>query len=426
MSVRTLRSTKHDVRTDPRWYPVTRGLNRWVNRISGRNDLVVRVPKKAPAAAVFNTENASIDIRESTISRIDPTMSVIDLLAKYPEEMGTAVHETAHAAFSAGLNLPAMMHRYGRRHTSVFLLLEEGRCESHLWNRLGIAEQCALSMMVPRFVLTNLQDEEDEEEIDLTDIRMLVRLVGLLAARRHKGIVTDGQAKVAKIWALITTTLPNADEFEALAIKFAGTPLGYYSSNEEKLHEIVRQWMALEDALPKPQPDDSESEEGEGDEGKSEPGEGESGEGEPGEGTGGGPTEGDTEDDAEAGQPAGADESDEEGEAAVMAEGSESHNDPDDGIIGDDDEGVIGEEDAPDTGGEGDGALGEYNSIDPETIADVLSEVIEDLRESVPEAKKIHGSRLGEEVRAVHKASAKDHEQRRRDNKEALKKWRNK
>ena len=439
MSVRTMKTAKHDVRTDPRWYPVTRGLNSWVNRLAARNDLVVRVPKRAPAAAVFVAENGSVDIRESTIARIDPTMSAIDLLAKHPEECGVIVHETAHAAYST-MDLPRIARRYGARHTSVFLLLEEGRCESHLWPRLNPAEKAALSMMVPRFVLTNLKDDEDEDEADMTDPRLLVRLVGLLAARRHKGIVTDAQTKVGQAWTTLMGTLPDAEKFEALAVEFAETSVGYYSANEDTLHRIVRDWIALEDALPKPESsDEGESEDGD----ESEPGEAKSG-----EGSGGDKDESESEssdkdkgeDESESGDGG---EDEDESDGSGSGDGSEpepgegqgrgrgesdddtaSNDTPDDGIVGDDDQGVVGAGDQHDSDGEGDGALGEYNSIDPDTVASIVGEIVENLRESMPEAKKVHGSRLGVEVRAAHKATARDHEQRRRDNKAAITEWR--
>lgn len=416
--------------TDPKWYPVTRGLNRWLNKMARRNDLAVRVLRGnfgAPARYVPNV--AEIDFAESLLAKVDPTtVGAQDFVIKHPKIAGGAVHEAAHARWST-FDLPSIAKQYGPRHANTFALLEEGRCETQQWPDLTDTERDALSFMVLNLVLREILDAQDAEADDdapdydpMSDPRTLVRLVGLIAGRCETGIIDKSQVKVVALLDRLRDVLgEHFDTLWDLAVTFARSRNDdHYSDNVHTRvrHEVVRQWLAtVDDLLP---PDET---------GGSGSGKDESEEGESESGGGGGSSESDDKGDESESGGSGDDESsddgDEDGDGADgNADGDDESDDdgePGDTTPGDDDEGVEGDgENVIDGDDDGDASLGDYGGS---SVRKTIEDVFGDLAEAAEVAEKISGSRLRSRAGDIRTAVAADHRRRRELNKEAMRRW---
>lgn len=393
-------------KTDPKWYPTTQGLNRWINKMADRSDLTVRVLRHTSGApARFVPTEAEIDINEGLIAAIDPTIAGSpEFVCKHRAIAGACVHEACHARCSTLIDLNKIARRYGRRHTTVFQMLEEGRCETQSWPHLSGVEKLALQSMVLEIVLRDMEDENGETQA--IDMRGVVRLAGLLLARINTGIVDisapmGGRMNDALIEALGAEYATLYD----LAVRFSHITVGYWDHGEDELHAIVRKWIEVEDRIIPPD---------EGGDGGDEGGEpGEEGGDPGGEGKGKGKSEEKSEDESKSDSG--------EGDESSKGEGDEQGEDT---TPGSDDEGTVGDgsRDIAETDPASEAALGDYASgnVDSGTFADIFDAV----REAAEEAEKVSGSRLREEVVAIHRANAGSHADRRRKNAEAMKRWR--
>jgi len=389
--------------TDPKWYPTTQGLNRWLNRMAERRDITVRVLKHTSGApARFVPTSAEIDINEGLIARIDPRVAGSpDFIVKHRAIAGACIHEAAHARHST-MNLPGIAKVHGDRHTGVFAMLEEGRCETQQWPHLSELERDALQSMVLDIVLHDMQDEEGE--VRELNIGGCIRLVGLLAARIERGIVDITQPMAERLHkSLIDVLGADYTVLAEIAIEFSRVELGYYSSREDDLHDLVRQWIEVEDRL-NPQ-EDNESGEG-GDESGDESGEGGGGEG---EGT------------SKSKSKSKSDESSEDGEGEGEGNGDgDSKSEDGESPIGDDDDGTVGDGSHTQTESEGEAALGQYGST---KVDEALADIFDSIRDAAEEAERVSGSRLREHIVATHRATAASHAERRRKNAEYRKRW---
>lgn len=395
--------------TDPKWYPTTRGLNRWINRMARRTDLAVRVLKKTSGApARFVPREAEIDINEGLIAKIDPKVAgSAEFVIKHRAIAGACVHEACHARHST-MDLERIHRQYGARHSYVLTMLEEGRCETQQWDDLTDVEKIALQSMVLDIVLDDLVDE-DGNVPDFNDPRQTLRLLALVAARVNVGIIDTSLPKAKAIYdALVDQLAEHFGTFYDLAVRFSQISLGYYASNEDDLHKIVREWIAAQDEH-FPPPEDEGGDEGEdGDEGDGGSGKGE-GEAPPSDPQG-----------QDGGKSESSDESD-DGDADGSDDGDGDEEGEGDDRPGDDDEGEVGDGSNEITDGDGDPSLGQYGG---NHVGDnVLNDIFRQVGEAAIEAEKISGSRLKEKLVAVHKATAESHAERRRLNKEWKRKW---
>jgi len=421
--------------TDPRWYPTTQGLNRWVNRMADRSDLTVRVLKHTSGApARFVPAEAEIDINEGLIAAIDPTLAGSpEFVVKHRATAGACVHEACHARCSNNIDLAKIARIHGHRHVGVFSMLEEGRCETQTWPHLNGVERLALQSMVLDIVLRDMEDEEGNT-VPL-DMRAIIRLGGLLFARMNTGIVDISQPLSSRMHDALMGAL--GTDFAILydiAVRFSHTTVSWYDGGDAKMHDLVREWMAVEDRLlpkeegddkgekPKPKPKDEEGEDGEDGEPGGEPGEdgedGEPGDGDgdgepkqpgdkPGKGKGKGKSDDKGDESGEGG--------DDKGEGDGEGEEGELPGSDDDGTVGDGSN-TLDQNDA-----NGEGSLGDYASsnVDAGTFEDIFNSV----REAAEEAESISGSRLRQEVVAIHRATAAAHAERRKKNATAAKRW---
>lgn len=420
MSVRSHKHREHKVPpTDPKWYPVTRGLNRWLNKMARRKDLAVRVLRGnigAPARYVPNV--AEIDFSEALLSKVDPRdVGSEDFVIKYPFLAGGGVHEAAHARWST-FDIPTLHKAYGRRHAQTFMLLEEGRCETQQWDDLTESERDALRSLVLDLVLKDVLPD-DGSEPDFDDPRLVLRLMGLIAARARIGIIDTSQPKAARIMQHLRDALgEHFDTFNSLAVEFASTKNDDYYSRKNyvmTLNDVVSRWIAAEDAVIPPPEDGGED----GDSGE----DGESGDESDGKGKGKGKSQPDDSDSDSDGS--GGDSSDDEGDNDADADGDKGDGDGDedgeDTTPGDDDEGEAGDGSHTITDKDGDASLGDYASSNID--AGPLADLFDDLAEAAEEAEKVAGSRLKARAGDIRKATASDHRQRREYNKEAMKRW---
>ena len=304
------------------------------------------------------------------------------------------------------------------------MLLEEARCEVNNYDRLRPIEQAGLRACVLEIVLRDVNADD-------TEWQSAVRFVGLLAGRIHKGIVVGRHPTVEPLIDKVREVLDvYYQQFFDLAVEFAGIAWDPYSPAEEKMHDVVRRWMALEDSIP-PQDkgEDEGQDDGEGDESESEgqgQGQGDEGEDEPSDGSGEGQgqpgeDEGEGEGSGSGGQGEG--EGEAEGEAAPNA--GEAGGDP----SGDGDRGVEGDgtndEVIEVTEHEGQDVLGNYNHADYETVEN-LSDFIRDLAEAAEDMKQeVMRTEIGPALRVEHRATQEAHKQRRQRNKDAARLWNN-
>lgn len=419
MSTRSNRERGYKAaKTDPRWYPTTQGLNRWLNRMAERSDLTVRVLKHTSGApARFVPTEAEIDINEGLIARIDPIIAGSpEFVVKHRSIAGACVHEAAHARHSTRINLPKIAKTHGDRHAATFAMLEEGRCETQQWPYLNGVERLALQSMVLEIVLRDMQDEEGV--IPEMNMASVIRLCGLLSARIDAGIVDISQPMGQRMHdALLDALGSDFAPLYDIAVRFSKIPVGYYDDGLERLNELTTKWMAIEDRLLPPDEGGGEGE-GEGDEGEGE-----------GTGTGKSKSKDKSKDKSESDGESGGDGEDGDGDSDEGEGDSKPGPDGDgeeesDSKPGDDDEGEVG--DGSNTLSENDAAgeasLGDYASsnVDGGTFADIFEAV----RDAAEEAEHVSGSRLREEVVAIHRADAAAHAERRRKNAEAAKRWR--
>jgi hypothetical protein len=399
--------------TDEKWLPTTRGLNRWINRMADRADLAVRVLKHTSGApARFVPTEAEIDINEGLIARIDPLIAGSpDFIIKHRAIAGACIHESAHARYSK-MDLPKIGRRFGHRHTETFAMLEEGRCESKQWPNLSAVEKLALQSMVLEIVLRDMEDEDGNVNIS-DDIRALIRLTGLLAARMENGIVDITQPVAARLHDHLVEGLgANYAALYKIAVEFSTINIGWYESGEDRMHELVREWMEIEDSILPPD-EGGDSGEGEGE-----------GEGEGGSGEGEGSDEGD-ESGESGGKSKSKGEGDSEGESAGSSEGDGESKSDKKPSVGDDDEGKVGDGSKTleqNDGTDSEGSLGQYASSNAD--GGPLEDIFDAIREAAEEAEHVSGSRLKEQVTVIHRATAAAHAERRRRNQEAMKKWR--
>lgn len=451
MSTRSSRErTQGNLVTNPKYYPHTQGITRLLNRIirkagggsHRRDSIAVRVLDgiQGGAPARFVASSMEIDIQQSLLDRVDPlTVGTGDFVAKHPATAGACIHEAAHANFST-ISLDKTAKTYGGRHTEVMLLLEEGRIETQIWPHLLPLEQEALRSMVLDIVLQDLHSEDGEE---LKGKRLAVRLLALIAARMKAGIINaDDSPKVGAIRDEIARVLGDDwyARFAKVALDFAQIQINYWSDDEKEIHERVREWMALEDECLKDEPKEPGKEgkpgkkgkgpEGEGPEGK--PGkEGESKEGDGKGGKGGKP--------GKEGDGAGKDKKDgKSDESGTGEEKSESESkdgekkdgesgkgkSSDDDLPGDDDEGKVGDGSQHLKDEDGGAALGGYASghLDGD-LFDNLEELVKEINVAAEEVEKISGSRIKDQLIAVHRADAKTTAERRRRKVEAKRLW---
>lgn len=424
MSTRSHEQKKrHGVpKTDPKWYPTTQGLNRWLNRMADRSDLTVRVLKHTSGApARFVPSEAEIDINEGLISRIDPIIAGSpEFVVKHRAIAGACVHEGAHARHSQRINLPHIAKTMGDRHAGTFAMLEEGRCETQQWPHLNGVERLALQSMVLDIVLRDMED--DEGTVREMDMRGVVRLAGLLLARIDAGIVDISQPMGERMNNALMDAL--GTDYAALydiAVRFSKISVGWYDESLDRLNRLTQEWMAIEDRIiPPDEGGDSGEGEGEGEGEGSGEGSGESPKPPKGKGKG----KGKSDDESDKGDDGKSDKSGEgEGEGGGKSKG-EGEDESDGPMPGDDDEGTVGDgsKTLKQSDEAGEASLGDYASsnVDGGTFADIF----ESVREAAEEAEHISGSRLREEVVAIHRADASAHAERRRRNAEAAKRWR--
>lgn len=417
MSTRSLKDREGRVPlTDPRWYPTTQGLNRWLNKMADRRDLTVRVLKKTSGApARFVPTSAEIDINEGLIARIDPREAGSpDFVIKHRAIAGACVHEAAHARHST-MNLPGIAKAHGDRHTGVFAMLEEGRCETQQWPHLSEIERAALQSMVLDIVLRDMEDDEgNTRELDIAGC---IRLTGLLAARMERGIVDITQPMGGRLHRALGDVL--GEDYAVLAdiaVDFSNVSLNDYwdrTNSEETLHELVRRWIEVEDRILPPSEDEGgEGGEGEGDEGT-------------GTGTGTGPKgKSESDESSDSGSGSGDDEADGSDSESGKSEGAGDSGEPGTSV-GDDDEGTVGDGSHTQTESEGEASLGQYGStnVDAGTLEDIFESIREAIRDAAEEAEHVSGSRLREQLVATHRATAAAHAERRRRNSEYKKRW---
>jgi hypothetical protein len=368
-----------------------------------------------------------VDVNEALISSIDPKIAGSpEFIVKHRAIAGAVVHEAAHARFSTRIDLPKISKTYGARHAATLAMLEEGRCEAQQWEHLSGVEQLALQSMVLEIVLRDMQN--DEGETPEMNIQSVVRLMGLIAARIDKGIVDITQPMGKRMAdALLDVLGADYGVLYDIAVRFAGHSVSWYSGGDEDLHKCVAEWIAIEDRL-FPEPEGEGQQEGEG--------EGEGGEGE-GEGSGkskskskGKSSKGedkDKSDDKEEGDGSGAgdksdDESDKDGDGDGDGKGEGEDGEDAESLPGEDDDGTVGDGSHtldPDLPGEA--SLGDYASSNVD--AGQFEDLFNAIRDAADEAGKVGGSRLREEVVAIHKATAASHADRRRKNAAAMSRW---
>lgn len=437
MSIRShSRAMRGANKTDPKWYPTTQGLHRWLNRMAERQDLTVRVLKRTDGApARFIPAVAEIDISEALISQIDPIIAGSpEFVVKHRAVAGACVHEAAHARHSTRIDLSKIQRQHGARHAAVFAMLEEGRCETQQWPNLNGVERLALQSMVLEIVLRDIQDEDGK--VPPLDIRVILRLTGLLSARIEVGIVDVNQPQGKRMHDALMGAL--GVEFASLydiAVRFSNVGLDWYGDGEDRLHSLVREWIAVEDTLIPPADEDGsggeDGEEGDEDsEGESQGGSGKGKSKPEGSGDPGDSGDADGEDEDSEGEGDGGSKPEDGGESEDDKGAGDKGIGDDDGteddIPGDDDEGTVGDgSNILDPSDEGDAALGEYASSSvEEDAADVFRDIFDAVRDAAEEAESISGSRLREALVPIHRANASAHAERRRRNAEAAKRWR--
>ena len=466
MSISTLSGREGVVLTDPKFLPFTMGMTKWVNTMAGRKDLSVRVLSKTSGApARFLHARASVDINEKMLAGLDPAIvGSQEFVALYPAKAGLMVHETAgHARNSYLLNLDTIMRKYGNHHTNVFKLLEEGRCERQGQPYMTRVELFALRSAVLDILLDDLREETADEQVANSPGTLILHTLGLVAARADGGILDVTQPKAAKVLDGLETGMGVRwyKTFTDLAVEFSKQKVGPWDSDEPTMHELTKEWVkAEEEFLDKvKQPNDTttctfpgipptgtgKGEEGEQGEQEGEPTEGTStggskskpGEGEPESGTGSGkdqteteqdpagesgtePSESGDEQDGEQGDgDGGASESDSPGTEDQDGKGGEQPGEDDEGTPGDGS--FVLTQDMTD-GSEGEASLGEYAG--GTSLEDAYRELLKDLGVASEEAHNVGGHRLGIELKAIHKANALEHKDRRERNKAAAKLWR--
>ena len=442
MSTRAiLRGRQGRVVTDPKYYQYTSALGRKANRLirkcgaTHRDGIVVRVLDSIPggAPARFVDGIREIDFDAKLLDRVDPLIvGTPEGACKHPKLEGAGLHEIAHAIFST-MNLERMVKKYGDYHTMWFLVLEEGRCESCLWPNLESYDKLALRSMILDLVLEDLS-EEDKEGKAMEGKMLAIRLHGLTAGRIANGVLDITHPKIERIVSSLKKELGEEayEKFRVVAVTFSNLTLSYWES-EDRLHEVVEEWLdLLKEEMKDEDPGTEEGPEGgcvlpgtpptEGKDGKEGDGEGKgekTGKKKKGESKGGSKKGEDKEGEGKNGGK-------EEGKNDGSKDGA---GEPKDYTVGDDDEGRVGDgSQKSDPDKEGGAALGGYASSH---IADnALGDLLGDLKKLVEEARNeeshIAGSRLKEELVAVHRADAGQHRSRRQRKEAARRVWKNK
>ena len=281
MSTRTIQGRPLEV-TDRKYYPVTSALWPQVNKMAGRTDLGMKVLEKIPAPALFDPMSADIVLNKALIAHLDPMLVASpDFAKKQPSLFGALVHESSHANQSR-MDLASIARRFGIRHHQTFMLLEEARCEVNNYDNLRPLEQAGLRACVLEIVLRDVDPDD-------TEWQSAVRFVGLLAGRIEKGIVSKRHPLIESLIDKVRDLLGiYFQHFYDLAVEFSRLPWEKWSDHEEKMHDVVRRWIALEDSIPpEDKGEDEADQDGEGDEGEGEgEGQGQPGESQEGEGQG--------------------------------------------------------------------------------------------------------------------------------------------
>ena len=286
-------------------------------------------------------------------------------------------------------------------------MLEESRCETQNQPNLNDIQKAALKACVLEIVLRDL-DTKDEEGHPLDEKRVAIQLLGLIAGRLNSGIVPASHETVERLVRLASKTLgPDYyARFYRLGAEFAGIPWDPYGRAENKMHDIVQRWMAVEDELFPPE-DETRTSSLAGGGGKGKPGEDE----EDGEGGGG----------------SGEDESDGEGDGGGQTNKGPGNEDlsRDGELRESEQDGANQENQQQVTEHQGDSATGIVDNGKFETIENEnIAEIVEALTEAVEQIKDetVQGE-IGPAVRVRYHANQQDNDERRRLNREHRKMW---
>lgn len=400
----------------PEYLDLTRMIARRARTITGLYGLAVMVvadPFGAPAR--FVPASREVHIHKSVVEHIDlrSIRSVQELNAKHPEVMGVVLHELFHAMHSMSAeDMLRFQKEHGARLYKAVALLDEGRIESLGYPNLTGIEKEALRAMVPEFVLSDVDPDEEPDEV-VKSIKQGVRLVGLLAARAEAEVLDMDNPRCIAVWSGTVSAMGEwFSPFFDIAQKFS--KITYTSrSEQQEMAALAEEWIALEDALL------AEQKEREDERKKREKGEStDDGDGESEE-DGDGDEEGEDEGD---GKGKGDEEGDEEGDGSKGA-GDE-----------DGDEDGESEDSAPDQanedGDEQSPSLGEYNAssgdaeddaVDVEAIRRIVRE---ELPHAAQEQREASGKRLTQAAWDMERTVVADHDERRRKNQEAMARWR--
>lgn len=414
-------------RTDPIWLPWVSSMAPWINKMAGRNDLVVRILPNIGAPARFCMTLPLVDFNVAYMNKVDPSrIGTAAFMLHNPDLAGAGVHEALHARLTPDTRM--LLKNYPREYDTM-MLLEEGRIETigYQGNFLTASERLAMQAMILEIVIKDfiagMEQGETEQPYD-----KMVRLAGLVLARREAGLVPNN-SKTAKMFDLIADTLGEelTETLRKIAVAYANT------HDVPTMVVLARQWLdATQENKPGDegegedggeqgeQDDSSEGQEGDGQEGDSNQGEGEDSDedGDGSEGGGDSDEDGDKEDSDSGGSGSGDDSEDATDEGDDSGAGDDS---------GDNEEPADGKEDSGEAGGEGDDSddsegtgpdggqssrhetqeagQGQYDSAQS-AFDEALSEILNEISEAQQDVRTEIREQQVFEVRAEARASA--------------------
>jgi hypothetical protein len=370
----------------------------------GRGGVGVRVLSDTSGApARFIPLSQEIDIQRKLIAHLDPKdVASSDFAIKNASLFGAVVHEASHAAESQ-MDLESIYKTYGPRHFRTFQMLEEARCETQNQHRLTALQKAGLRACILEIVLRDMQIEDSEQ---MSEEELAIRLVGLIGGRIVNGLIPSSNEHVSGLIDQATSILgPNYQRFLDLTRKFSAQSTDTWDNYVDKLNVIVSEWIELEDEI---LPEDSVTRGGGG--GGGQPGDEDEDE-TPSGGGGGGEGEGEDEAEGQSPQSGGEDGSEPASKTGELTDTPQDGNNPNQ-------EHEIVEH----TGGDATGLVdnGRFSTVENPNLAEML-DALADAAETVKQ--DITKSEVGPALTATNRATRTAHEERRRRNREAQKRW---